>query len=68
MVLQIPSFIEAFCDLSPNIVARIRNQTDNTVNGKRYYEPVMATLFEFGVEHDIFNERIVERYNISLLF
>ena len=62
MVLQIPSFIEAFCDLSPNIVARIRNQTDNTVNGKRYYEPVMATLFEFGVEHDIFNERIVERY------
>ena len=54
--------MEAFCDVSKNTLLGIRNATDNTVNGKRYYEPIMTSLFEFGLENEMFSSSIIQKY------
>ena len=68
MVLQLPSLIETFCDLRAQILSRGFVVQPTTLSaGKSYTSPLcLPRLFEFGVDHELFKESILQRHKDSL--
>ena len=49
-ILQLPTYLTGFTNLSANTIRGIEHATDNTKNGTLYYEPTLCTLFDHVID------------------